>query len=431
MSKDWSRSGSFMQKPATGWLHDDKELSMGDGVYYPVKYVGSIRMIKSMRDMSFDDRTMVTREAITRCCESAGIRQPRRRVVGQIVKESLGGEPNLRKLNVKLTITTSGLALVHIETDRVIATHIMPSISFATGGDPEDYDVIGYVAKDDRNVRECHVFECGDTAHDIIATIGQAFELRYKSFLKKGNTSQSQQLQAQPVSMPDMYGDAALYDEAGGGTYGDNSQGVYGDDAYGDLPGAAGGGIYGDDPTYDTAGGDTYGDGQPMYDSASANNSSNTGYRDVAPTASGDWDDDMNINNMPREMEYNPDLERPLDDELWFHGAVTREEAESLLQEEGDFLVRESLDGPGQCILSVLFERRPLHIMLVDGTGAIRTKDMKFTSVSHLINYHTKMNCPVKSRQWAVPLGYPIESAEGGLSAGVGAIQMGGSVYGE
>lgn len=77
---------------------------------------------------------------------------------------------------------------MHIETDRVIATHIMPSISFATGGDPEDYDVIGYVAKDDRNVRECHVFECGDTAHDIIATIGQAFELRYKSFLKKGNT---------------------------------------------------------------------------------------------------------------------------------------------------------------------------------------------------------------------------------------------------
>lgn len=35
--KEWARNGSFMKKPATGWLHDDTALSRGDGVYYPVQ----------------------------------------------------------------------------------------------------------------------------------------------------------------------------------------------------------------------------------------------------------------------------------------------------------------------------------------------------------------------------------------------------------
>ncbi len=36
-TKEWARNGSFMKKPATGWLHDDAALTNGDGVYYPVK----------------------------------------------------------------------------------------------------------------------------------------------------------------------------------------------------------------------------------------------------------------------------------------------------------------------------------------------------------------------------------------------------------
>lgn len=59
--KEWNRSGSFVKKPTTGWLHDDRALSVGDGVYYPVKYVGSIPLQKSMRELRFEDRTVVTR----------------------------------------------------------------------------------------------------------------------------------------------------------------------------------------------------------------------------------------------------------------------------------------------------------------------------------------------------------------------------------
>jgi SHC-transforming protein 1 len=91
----------------------------------------------------------------------------------------------------------------------------MPSISFATGGDQNEYDMIGYVAKDMRNVREVHVFDCGHMAHDIIATVGQAFELRFKAFLAKqargapGLPGAANQLYLQQQGYPqqDLYAD--------------------------------------------------------------------------------------------------------------------------------------------------------------------------------------------------------------------------------
>jgi hypothetical protein len=93
----------------------------------------------------------------------------------------------------------------------------MPCISFATGGDANDYDMIGYVAKDARNMREVHVFDCGHMAHDVIATVGQAFELRFKSFLAKqtrgtpgtmSGAANLMYLQQAGVPQEDLYSDA-------------------------------------------------------------------------------------------------------------------------------------------------------------------------------------------------------------------------------
>ena len=43
---------------------------------------------------------------------------------------------------------------------------------------------MAYVAKDDVQGRACHVIECGGgLAQDVITTIGQAFELRFKNYL--------------------------------------------------------------------------------------------------------------------------------------------------------------------------------------------------------------------------------------------------------
>lgn len=62
----------------------------------------------------------------------------------------------------------------------------MPNISFASGGDSEMSDFVAYVAKDSAHGRACYVLECmGGRAQEVISTIGQAFELRFKEFLKR------------------------------------------------------------------------------------------------------------------------------------------------------------------------------------------------------------------------------------------------------
>ena len=125
--------------------------------------------------------------------------------------------------------------------------------------------------------------------------------------------------------------------------------------------------------------------------------------------------------------------------------ARTEGEAERQLAQEGDFLVRESMDGPGKCVLTSLYQGQPMHIVsafkygpifsesarvfrlpdscplhvttcpfrielaygvypcgeskaLVDPAGIIRTKTHQFTSVSRLINWHLQGRVPVMSR---------------------------------
>uniref|UniRef100_A0A670KI58 PID domain-containing protein n=1 Tax=Podarcis muralis TaxID=64176 RepID=A0A670KI58_PODMU len=65
----------------------------------------------------------------------------------------------------------------------------MQSISFASGGDPDTTDYVAYVAKDPVNQRACHILECpSGIAQEVINTIGQAFELRFKQYLKNPST---------------------------------------------------------------------------------------------------------------------------------------------------------------------------------------------------------------------------------------------------
>ncbi len=55
---------------------------------------------------------------------------------------------------------------------------------------------MAYVAKDPQKGRACHVLECGGgLAEDVVTTIGQAFELRFKQYLKK---------QPKAVQLPDL-----------------------------------------------------------------------------------------------------------------------------------------------------------------------------------------------------------------------------------
>uniref|UniRef100_A0ACB8G8M6 Sporulation-specific csd4-like protein n=1 Tax=Sphaerodactylus townsendi TaxID=933632 RepID=A0ACB8G8M6_9SAUR len=100
---------------------------------------------------------------------------------------SILGKSNLKfaAMPITLTISTSSLNLMASDCKQIIANHHMQSISFASGGDPDTAEYVAYVAKDPVNHRACHILECPEgLAQDVISTIGQAFELRFKQYLK-------------------------------------------------------------------------------------------------------------------------------------------------------------------------------------------------------------------------------------------------------
>ena len=102
-------------------------------------------------------------------------------------------------------------------------------------------------------------------------------------------------------------------------------------------------------------------------------------------------------------------MRRQLQQEEWFHGGgVSRVEAESRLQRDGDFLVRESQGSPGQYVLTGMQGGAKKHLLLVDPEGVVRTKDRAFDSVGHLIRYHRDNSLPIISAESALRLNTPV-----------------------
>ncbi|KAM9331298.1 SHC-transforming protein 3 [Gastrophryne carolinensis] len=188
--EDWNQnqSSSFVNKPSRGWLHSNEKIQ-GPGVTYTVKYLGCIEVLRSMRSLDFNTRTQITREAFSRVCEAVpgtkGVfkkKKPTNKILSSIL-----GKCNLQfaGMCITLNISTTSLNMMTPDSKQIIANHHMQSISFASGGDPDAADYVAYVAKDPVNRRACHILECSDgLAQDVISTIGQAFELRFKQYLQ-------------------------------------------------------------------------------------------------------------------------------------------------------------------------------------------------------------------------------------------------------
>lgn len=115
--------------------------------------------------------------------------------------------------------------------------------------------------------------------------------------------------------------------------------------------------------------------------------------------------------------------EEQLRREPWYHGKMSRRDAEKLLQMDGDFLVRDSITNPGQYVLTGMHCGQPKHLLLVDPEGVVRagglgrgrwgggqlpgasgllcprpqvrTKDVLFESISHLISHHRQNEQPI------------------------------------
>ncbi|XP_027523525.1 SHC-transforming protein 1 isoform X2 [Corapipo altera] len=453
---EWTRHGSFVNKPTRGWLHPDDKV-MGPGVSYHVRYMGCVEVLQSMRALDFNTRTQVTREAIGLVCEavpSAKGAVRRRKPCGRSLNSILG-KSNLKfaGMPITLTISTSSLNLMASDCKQIIANHHMQSISFASGGDPDTAEYVAYVAKDPVNQRACHILECPEgLAQDVISTIGQAFELRFKQYLKNppklvtphdrmagfdGSAWDEEEEEPAPdhqyyndfpgkeppiggvVDMRLRDGAAQTPNHLGATLPVGQSSGEHdpqkqhtpaqGREKYPAPVGTSGRLDLFDDPSYvNVQNVDKTRQAPATGTATTTNGSTQRDLFDMKP-----FEDALRVPpSVPVGLppaQVVASMEEQLRREPWYHGKMNRKEAEKLLKVNGDFLVRESTTTPGQYVLTGLQGGQPKHLLLVDPEGVVRTKDHRFESVSHLISYHMDNHLPIISAGSEMCLQQPVE----------------------
>uniref|UniRef100_A0A8C6TRE2 non-specific protein-tyrosine kinase n=1 Tax=Neogobius melanostomus TaxID=47308 RepID=A0A8C6TRE2_9GOBI len=87
-------------------------------------------------------------------------------------------------------------------------------------------------------------------------------------------------------------------------------------------------------------------------------------------------------------FEVIPTSERPLADQEWYHGAIPRTEAQELLRQQGDFLVRESHGKPGEYVLSVFSDEQRRHFIIQYADSQYRFEGTGFSTIPQLIEHH-------------------------------------------
>ncbi|KAM9090325.1 LOW QUALITY PROTEIN: SHC-transforming protein 4 [Megaptera novaeangliae] len=448
-------------EPTPGSRQDKHFLQhlLGMGMNYYVRYMGCIEVLQSMRSLDFGMRTQVTREAISHLCGAvpgANGAIKKRKPPAKFLSTVLG-KSNLQfsGMNIKLTISTCSLTLMNLDNQQIIANHHMQSISFASGGDPDTTDYVAYVAKDPVNQRACHILECSNgMAQDVISTIGQAFELRFKQYLK--NPSLNTSSESEEVHVGDHAEereDHEYYNEIPGkqppaGGVSDVRIKVQATEqtAYCPirceklcyLPGNSKcSSVYENCLEQSRAIGNAHERGiqsqrdtslmkpacrvdlfdDPCYINTqtlqstlgSAGNQSpahplgSPWYREKAPETV-----QPGATAQPASSHSLPHIKQQLRNEDCYHGKLSRKAAESLLVKDGDFLVRESATSPGQYVLSGLQGGQAKHLLLVDPEGKVRTKDHVFDNVGHLIRYHMDNSLPIISSGSEVSLKQPV-----------------------
>lgn len=456
LPSEWSKSGSLINKPPRGWLHPDN-LIVDGGVSYGVRYIGCLEVNTSMKSLDFDLRSQVAKECINRVCEAAGLKTiDKKRKVDKRLLRMLAEKPNMDHAgsNVNLIITSSYLSLTIMESSEVIANHEMQNVSFASGGDADTLDFIAYVAKDNKFGRACFVLECGGgLAQDVITTIGQAFELRFKEFLKKTPRA---------ITVPDRLENPVFN--------GNNSAWGEDPDYYNDLPGK----IppegpppvpplpdyhqNGDEPCSSGCSLPTIHTTVDVHDNSLSTSSQRISKAEPEYVNSimctTEQTDSFDLHNfetaLPSESPPPPPRHRTVESsppnppphavgspssvvtvtkapgaitkwpaglanhrvvllqEEWFHGPISRKDSEALVIRDGDFLVRESQGSPGQYVLTGMQSGIRKHLLLVDPEGVVRTKDRTFESVTHLVSFHSDNGLPIISAESTLVLRNPI-----------------------
>ncbi|XP_058290574.1 tyrosine-protein kinase Fes/Fps isoform X2 [Hylobates moloch] len=105
--------------------------------------------------------------------------------------------------------------------------------------------------------------------------------------------------------------------------------------------------------------------------------------------------------SLPPPLQLVPEVQKPLHEQLWYHGAIPRAEVAELLVHSGDFLVRES-QGKQEYVLSVLWDGLTRHFIIQSLDNLYRLEGEGFPSIPLLIDHLLSTQQPLTKKSGVV-----------------------------
>ncbi|XP_040014013.1 SHC-transforming protein 3 [Xiphias gladius] len=442
--EDWNPGGGggLVSKPSRGWLHSSEKIS-GPGVTYIVKYLGCIEVLRSMRSLDFTTRSQITREAISLVCEAVpgtkGALRKRKIIANhhmQSISFASGGDPD----------TTDYVAYVAKDPVNRRACHILEC------SDGLAQDVISTIGQA-FDLRFQQYLQCPSSklpsTHDRVLNMeelpwteeeGESVEHPYYNnipgkmpppggFIDTRLTNQNAApdgCQMGPGSVDQTYYQGRHCGE----NWGDERKPIFIQqgsfdisslpESKGQAPKTAEMPMYVNTQQIDaqvlaalqaeaenvTKGMAAAAKESPQKDLFDMKPFEDAIQSQSHPPSQGQAQSQMpglhktaSVDNssplLVRSLAFRAQEE--LEGQTWYHGKMSRRDAEKLLKEDGDFLVRKSTTNPGSYVLTGMHNGLAKHLLLVDPEGTVRTKDHVFDSISHLIGHHRDNNLPIVS----------------------------------
>ncbi|XP_034044290.1 breast cancer anti-estrogen resistance protein 3 isoform X1 [Thalassophryne amazonica] len=118
------------------------------------------------------------------------------------------------------------------------------------------------------------------------------------------------------------------------------------------------------------------------------------------------------MDSLKKELEEELKLgTEDLKSHAWYHGPLSREDAESLLEGDGDFLVRDSSSAPGDYVLSCYWRNEPMHFKIIRvvlrpkkgySRELFQFEEDRFDNVPALIRFYVGGRRPISQASGAV-----------------------------
>ncbi|KAH1184316.1 hypothetical protein KIL84_014932 [Mauremys mutica] len=105
--------------------------------------------------------------------------------------------------------------------------------------------------------------------------------------------------------------------------------------------------------------------------------------------------------SVPPALPLLPEVQKPLCQQAWYHGAIPRAEVQELLLHSGDFLVRES-QGKQEHVLSVLWDGQPRHFIIQACDDMYRLEGEGFRTIPLLIDHFLQSRQPITKKSGVV-----------------------------